>query len=757
MPNPKFSAARVLARAAVAVTLCVLMVDQPLLAAGAGVATPAAPVQSAADSRVLHALNRFTFGPRPGEVAAVEAMGLKAWFESQLNPGSITDANLDARLQQFPALNLPIQELNARYPGPAMIRAMASGRVPLPSDPTAHQIAVDSIAFYKIQKAKAEAKTPDAAASADGNAMAAPAQNAQVASGRPRQQAALGMNALDEAAEEGLSPTMPPKPLTAAELNADPTQEMAAADPLGHDAALAIVAQPPDQRYQTILAMKPQDLVRFRQSLRGRELEQITAGMTPVEKETLAALPGGVRMVAAETTQARMLRDIYSNRELEAVMTDFWLNHFNVYMRKSQLEPYLIPSYERETIRPNALGNFEQLLVATAESPAMLMYLDNWQSTGPDSPQAARVQQVQKMRPNGQLAKLATSGLNENYGRELMELHTLGVGGGYTQADVTQVAKVFTGWTIDKPYQMTGGAGAGGFRFDERRHEPGAKTVLGKTIPEGGMNEGLTVLHMLASSPATAHFICSELAVRFVSDTPPPALVDRMAQSFLASHGDIKTVLRTLFDSPELWRPETARAKVKTPLEFVVSAARAGNVQVVNALGLVQSLEKLGMPLYGMQTPNGYSWKQDDWVSTGALVTRLNFALVMSGDRLPGVQTDWSGLLKAHPAGVVPAAYDAGAGGSQAGEERRLEAILVGMPVSERTRDTVLKQALDSTVAEQAATQFDLGGQRGKQASLGPKGYGQGYARQNMGGPQDDPQAAAMAGLLLGSPEFQRR
>ncbi len=183
------------------------------------------------------------------------------------------------------------------------------------------------------------------------------------------------------------------------------------------------------------------------------------------------------------------------------------------------------------------------------------------------------------------------------------------------------------------------------FQFDERRHEPGSKTVLGKTIKENGMNEGLEVLHMLATSPATAKFISNKLAVRFVSDDPPTALVDRMAQSFLASNGDIKTVLRTMFESQEFWAPEAQRAKVKTPLEFVVSAVRASGATVNNSLGLAQALDRLGMPLYGMQTPNGYSWMSAGWVSTGALVNRMNFALVLTGDKLPGVRTDWSRLL----------------------------------------------------------------------------------------------------------------
>jgi hypothetical protein len=415
-----------------------------------------------------------------------------------------------------------------------------------------------------------------------------------------------------------------------------------------------------------------------------------------------------------------------------------------VYVRKNQNEAYLLPEYERETIRPNALGKFEDLLVATAKSPAMLVYLDNFRSVGPDSPAASRIKRAQQMNPNGKLIQQASAGLNENYGRELMELHTLGVNGGYTQADVTQVAKVFTGWGLDKPYQ------GGEFQFDERRHEPGSKT-----INEGGEQEGMEVLHMLATSPATAHFISKKLAIRFVSDTPPAALVDRMAASFLKSNGDIKTVLRTMFQSPEFWSTDAYRAKVKTPEEFVISAVRATGARVNNPQALVQSLDKLGMPLYGMQTPNGYSWTQENWVGTGALVSRMNFSLVLSGDRLPGVRVDWSQLLG--QGAVMPASYSAKASDPAAAKEKRLEQILLGEPVGDKTRATVIAQANNADVTDQAQAEFDLGGQGNGNAK------GLNYLPRGMRGPgmpvagPDDAQAAVMAGLLLGSPEFQRR
>ncbi len=695
MGNDAGFALRGSARTAFSLTLCGLLAGQPMLAEAvvSRTGTVQQPAEIQGQERILHALNRFTFGPRPGDVAAVQAMGLNRWFEMQLNPSSIDDAALDARLAAYPAMHLSIAELEAKYPGPQMIRQMMNGKTPLPGDPTERQMALDQIALYKLQKAKQEAKAAEAA----------PANSAQTAENAP------DADAMDDAPA------------------------------YSRDAALKIVALPPDQRVQEILAMQPQELAGFRRSLRAPERAQLVAGLSPEQKETLLALGGSLKMVGLEETESRVDRDLYSKRQLEAVMTDFWLNHFNVYIRKNQQEAYLIPTYERETIRAHALGNFADLLVATAMSPAMLEYLDNFRSIGPDSQQAERV----KLRPNPN--KQAADGLNENYGRELMELHTLGVNGGYTQADVTNVAKVFTGWTIDKPNQPGGGT----FVFNERTHEPGSKMVLGQKIKEDGFKEGIEVLHMLANSPATAHFVCQKLAVRFVSDNPPPALVDRMAASFLASHGDIKTVLRTLWNSPQFWSPQVDRAKVKTPEEFVLSAVRASGAEVTNPAALVQSLNKLGMPLYGMQTPQGYSWKEDDWVNTGALVSRMNFALVLSANRIPGTRIAWDGDAAAASPAVLPTSYSADALNVK---EKRLEQELIGESISDRTRAAVLAQANDASVTDQAETQFDLKG-GAKQGIYGAREMGLDKPQP----PPNDPQAAVIAGLLLGSPEFQRR
>jgi uncharacterized protein (DUF1800 family) len=374
------------------------------------------------------------------------------------------------------------------------------------------------------------------------------------------------------------------------------------------------------------------------------------------------------------------------------------------------------------------------------------MYLDNWESIGPDSQAAGRVAQVQKARPGGKIAQRLPKGINENYGRELMELHTLGVGGGYTQQDVIEVAKCFTGWTIDRPYagggkgQMMDAGTPGQFVFEPKRHEPGSKVVLGHTIPEGGMNEGLEVLHILATSPATAHFISRELAVRFVSDTPPAALVNRMAATFLKSDGDISAVLTTMFRSKEFWAPGVYRAKVKTPLEFLTSAVRASGATVTNPLPLVQAMDRLGMPVWGMQTPNGWGWTAEDWVSSNGLLSRMNFALVLSGNKVAGTTTDWATVL-------------GGSAEASSATERELEGVLLGQPAAERTREAVMAEFTNPTAQQQAAASFSARPVAGSQAGGG------GFMRTAAVRPvnQSEVPLDTMAGLLLGSPEFQRR
>ena len=326
-----------------------------------------------------------------------------------------------------------------------------------------------------------------------------------------------------------------------------------------------------------------------------------------------------VRTVARELVDGKLYRAIYSDQQLAEVLTDFWFNHFNVFFDKG-FDRFLTTSYEREAIRPNVLGKFEDLLIATAQSPAMLFYLDNWQSITPVAPRARK--------PNAR-----ARGINENYARELLELHTLGVEGGYTQQDVMEVARCFTGWTIAEPLK------APRFEFNARLHDSGEKVVLGEKIAAGGgMDDGLKVLRIVAKHPSTAKFISWKLAQRFVADQPPPELVARMTATFQKSGGNILDVLKTMLDSKEFWTKEAYHAKVKSPLEFVVSAVRSTGAEVSSATALAVQIGQLGQPLYRKQEPTGYPNTGEEWLSSASLLGRLNFATSLSQNRVAGVR-----------------------------------------------------------------------------------------------------------------------
>ena len=327
----------------------------------------------------------------------------------------------------------------------------------------------------------------------------------------------------------------------------------------------------------------------------------------------------GPRTVIVELQQARLLRSIYSQRQLFEVVVDFWSNHFNVFSAKGA-DRWLTTSYDRDTIRPHALDKFKNLLLATAQSPAMLFYLDNWMSASPDSPGA------RMGGPNNR-----RRGLNENYARELMELHTVGVDGGYTQKDVVEVARCFTGWTIRQPQQR------GEFVFEPRIHDNGEKVVMGSRIAAGGgVEDGLKVIDLLARHPATARFIALKLARRFIADDPPPAIVDKAAETFRQSDGDIPGVLRAIIDSPQFFAPETYRAKVKKPLEFVASALRAVGAETEITHQLLRYVGRMGEPLFLAQPPTGYPDVASSWISPDMLLTRMNFAADLLSNRLPG-------------------------------------------------------------------------------------------------------------------------
>jgi len=661
--------------------------------------------------RATHALNRLTFGPRPGDLERVQAIGVKKWIEKQLNPEQIDDSLLEARLQSFPAMHLSQANLVQSFPSGGVIRAVADGKIPLPADRVERAIYQNQVFAYEEKRQK----------------------QAQEAANQP---AAEPKMQTPPAAMAAASESVMADAMALEDVASSPSITVHEQKLYADLASTQIVNLSPDQRMDRLVSMKPGQLRGFMKGLTPEERTQLTAGMTAQQKETMVALLNPTLLVAGELLQTRLLTDLYSQRQLQAVMTDFWLNHFNVYLKKGQLAPWYLVDYEQNVIAPNAMGKFEDLLVATAKSPAMLFYLDNHSSIGPHSMAAMRAQ-------GNPTAKNKEPGLNENYARELMELHTLGVDGGYTQKDVTELAKVFTGWTIEDPRK------GGGFIFNERRHEPGPKVVLGQTIREDGEQEGLEMLHRLATSPATAHHLSQQLAERFVSDTPPPALVDRMAKTYLRSDGDIRQVLRTLFTSPEFWSREAYRAKVKTPEEFVLSAVRATGGEVNRPAIVLNAMGQLGMPFFGCQTPNGYSWAAGPWVNSGDLLSRINIALALASHKL-GTATDLDALMKIKGPDAATAAQ----------KEAKLEAVFLDGVLNPQARQTVLQQA-DQLAAQGPAALAGVDPSR-----PGPKQAGTIPIRAAFVQVMDlttpipspaDKQASLVAGLLLGSPDFQKR
>jgi uncharacterized protein (DUF1800 family) len=611
--------------------------------------TKGLPIQDLTeDEAILQALNRLGFGPRPGDQERVKEMGLQKWIDQQLRPDSINDSSLEARLDRFPTLKMSSSKLVDEFPQ-AQVAARREGV---------------SIEQYRKQQARLQEVMQ--ANRSDG--------------GDP--------NLMDGQIQEKFE-----------NMDSD--------------------ANPPKGKGQA-----------KGEGGFGNQMFNYTDIHTP-------------QRIVAELSMAKLTRAVYSERQLEEEMVDFWYNHFNVFAAKGA-DRWLITSYERDAIRPHAMGKFRDLLEATAKSPAMMFFLDNWLSADPAG--WAKMQQEQQQRrgmrqqrlggpfgggpfgrprfPQGQPASANGTpndpnpkgkqkqdrGLNENYGRELMELHTLGVDGRYTQDDVINVAKAFTGWTIEKPQRDPK------FVFNDVLHDHTTKTVLGHQIHGGGMKDGEEVLDILARDPHTAHHISFEIAQRFVADDPPPALVDRMAETFQKSDGDIREVLHTMIYSPEFWSKDVYRTKIKTPFELVVSATRAVGAEVDVPFALVQWTNRIGQPLYQCEPPTGYSNKADAWVNTGALLNRMNFSLALTGNRLRGTQVNLETLL-GDPAATDP----------RVTLNRAVQALLGGT-LSQQTRETLELQLADPQIL---------------QASL------------------DDPvkhvNAAMIAGLVLGSPEFQRR
>jgi uncharacterized protein (DUF1800 family) len=515
------------------------------------------------DQKIAHALNRLAFGPRPGDFDEVRSLGLKKWIDLQLRPG---------RIPENPVLETRLAPLDTLRMTPREL----AWRYPPP----------------QLIKAMMDGKIPYPNDPETRMMVDAAVRRIQNKQGK----------------DTGDKPTLE---------NSGLTEEQQRILRRGAPAAkLRVFEDLLDEQKDEVLAAMPQ----------GACIGLFSAAPPDLRRRIQKA--GGPQFVITQDLmEAKLLRAIYSNRQLEEVLTDFWYNHFNVFLDKGA-DRYLVGSYERDVIRPHVLGKFHDLLVATAESPAMLFYLDNVQSVDPKAAQfIGRRRATQKARPR--------RGLNENYARELMELHTLGVDGGYNQHDVTEVARCFTGWSIKAPRE------GAGFVFRERLHDNGSKVVLGHKIRAGGgMEDGLQVLGILARHPSTARFVARRLAMRFVADEPPPALIDKMARTFRDRDGDIRAVIETMLASPEFWSPEAYRAKLKSPLEMVASSVRALGADVDFSFALSRQLVELGQPLYRKQEPTGYTNASRDWMNSASLLARMNFAIALAGNRIPGVKVD---------------------------------------------------------------------------------------------------------------------
>jgi uncharacterized protein (DUF1800 family) len=624
------------------------------------------------EQKILHVLNRLGFGARSGDVEKVKAIGIQKYIDQQLDPASIDDTIADAKVKNLDIFGMTTAELFAKYPNPGALLQQLEGR----------------------------------------NRNQPNAQNN---------------------------------------------------------------SQNPDQMTQD----------------EQRERRQKIAEL--YQKYDLK--PAG--QIVPQIVSNRVLRAVYSERQLQEVMVDFWQNHFNVFAGKAAVRWY-IPSYERDVLRKNALGNFKDLVVGTAQHPAMLFYLDNFESVSPNAQAAGnnqnaqRLQQIvrnggqinsrvreqirqrtgatdaqidqrlKEMRDNPQAAQQRQRrGINENYARELMELHTLGVDGGYAQKDIIEVAKCFTGWTIADPRGYRRAAAAtikgtedrrmdrlqrlqgvpetvesGQFYFNSRWHEGGAKTVLGQKVDEGGIKDGLKVIDMLVAHPSTAKFIAKKLAVKFVSDTPSDKLVGRVAEAFTKSKGDIKTTLKALFSDREFFAVENYRAKIKSPFELAVSSIRALGADTNASPAMLAMLNKLGEVPYAYQAPTGYPDTAEDWVNTGALLERLNFAVAIASNRIPGTRVDLKQFASKDKSQIL---------------DKSIATLLDG-EISAVTRSTLLKQI------EQPLPEVKAGNDLGDAGMEVPNMRDGARNRQaRLLNPSGDPEVFKIVSLVLGTPEFQRQ
>jgi uncharacterized protein (DUF1800 family) len=565
------------------------------------------------DKQIAHVLNRLTFGARPGDAAEVRRLGVDKWIDLQLHPERVPESPvLESRLEPLESLKLQTWEINEKFRPQqvVMIRpAVAPAAVLSPLQRTK----LMNGGSVEERREVWMSLPPDIRGQL---LLTAPAQAIEGLPELQKEMATL-REAEQKRQQEERRRLMPPLN----ELVTPEQQRLLRAGPDAERLAL-LNSFDPEKRRQVLRSIPPQSL----QSLPQLRREAMKASQPQ-------------QLVNAELIENKLYRALYSNHQLEEVLADFWLNHFNVFNGKGPTR-ILLTSYERDAIRPHIFGRFKDMLLATARHPAMLIYLDNANSQSP------REDLQPQLGPNGQPPR--RPGLNENYARELMELHTLGVDGGYTQEDVIAVARALTGWTVVEPNTYAE------FGFNGTWHDRKEKVVLEHKLPPGrGEQDGLDVIDILVRHPSTAKFISKKLAQRFVSDEPPQALIDRMAATFTKTEGDLRAVLGTLFSSGEFLSEGAWQSKLKSPLEFVVSSVRVLDAEVSDVMGLAQRIGEMGQPLYGKVEPTGYPNTGESWASTAGILGRINFATALTAGQVAGVKADMSRFNSRMPSQVA--------------------------------------------------------------------------------------------------------
>jgi uncharacterized protein (DUF1800 family) len=682
-----------------------------------------------AHERVVQLLDRFSYGAQPGQVDQVMAMGGGKWLDGQLDPGSIKDGALDRRLLDYPTLTMTAGQASTVYPFLGQVAEVVEGKTPYPADPM-----LNAVYEVEVTKSLAQRDRKDA----NGTVIAKPELS-------DAEQKAEKLKAQQDASRM--------------------YGELMALNKKDRMGAIETMSVP-----ERIVLTKDGNLT-------GDQRNLLFVDFTPRERETFLAMGGDVASsghIREELTQARVLRDVMSNRQLEQVMTNFWFNHFNIYWNKDS-DQWYTTAYERDVVRKHALGTFKDLLIATAQSPAMMVYLDNWLSVGPDS-------MANGVDPKNPASKKGNRGLNENYGREVMELHTLGVMGGYTQADVTALSAILTGWGIERPNQ------GGGFVFDPKRHEPGTKYWYGYAITDDGhvtklptgtvmpavtfgpgapeykntgateasVNQGLAALTILADDPHTAHFISWLMAQYFVADNPPSALVDRLTKVYLSSGGDITTMIRAIAASPEFNSKQYFHNKVKTPEEFLASAFRTTSTVPSNPNAVVGRMGQMGMGLYNALPPTGYYLTAEQWMSAVALVDRLNFSYDLTTGRFAGQVFDSPKLLALGmmaPSGAAELAIPVGA----AAEPKAAQAKLIAYPAAAPEKAAPTPVPPSATAGAQATMRVLESTVIGAPVSAQTNQLIHRQLDQQPAGANPVDTLNLMTALVLGSPEFQLR